>query len=135
MTRSLRFFSFRSLLVTCAAVSALGAALVSNGAAHVASATNEAYNCSSNWGKSTCNYVHGADNWVKNAEGVNYTNRGNTCANITNDGKGGSFCVSYPGYFIFVCLTSEVYGHGWAETANGESVNLAGHEDNFSECR
>jgi hypothetical protein len=70
VTRASKFFRFRTALLVAACISALSAALVSNAATHVASATSENYNCQSNWGKSTCNYVHGNDNYIKNIQGV-----------------------------------------------------------------
>jgi hypothetical protein len=129
-----RLVSFRTLLVLGAIASAALALLLSSAASRTAYATNQSYNCESNYGKSTCNYVHGSDNYVKNAESIDYSAKGNTCGQITNDGKNEALCAAYPAYFFYVCLTSEVYGHGYAETKNGANQNIAGHEDNFASC-
>ena len=130
-----RLISFRVLLVVGAIMSAGFTTLLSSAASHTASATDQNYNCESNYGKSTCNYVHGSENWVKNAESIDYSERGNTCGQITNDGKNEALCAAYPAYYFYVCLTSEVYGHGYAETYNGANQNIAGHEDNYAECK
>jgi hypothetical protein len=132
VTRASKFFRFRTALLVAACISALSAALVSNAATHVASATSENYNCQSNWGKSTCNYVHGNDNYIKNIQGVNYNQKADLCVDATNI-HSEPVCATTQ-YELWICLTSEVYGHGWAETHNGQYVNLAGHEDNYAKC-
>jgi hypothetical protein len=112
------------LLVTGLATSAATAVATIPGA----SATNQDYSCSS------CTYVPGPDNYVRNNEAINYTRDGVAATLWLSNGEFVQEAYS-SGYKALVCHKSgEFYGHGDAAERSGESAHLAGRQDNYSGC-
>ena len=95
-----------------------------------ADATNESYGCSN------CETVNGHDNWVTNAEAVNYTRRG-VAAIVWRKNSNGSYTQITnsvgTGYSTIACAApTEVFGHGEAHTS--PAGHIAGRQDNFRYC-
>lgn len=129
MTRLIRVRArFRYLLL---GVGLIAACATATGVAAPAFATNEYYECGE------CAEVNGAENYVRNNFTINHSGKG-VCAAIWRDNGGGNYtlmsreCKS-GGETAHACLTSEVYGHGEAESESGNGY-LRGRQDNFAKC-
>jgi hypothetical protein len=116
---------FWHLLVTVGVVSSAATAIVT---VPGASATNRSYSCSS------CRFVPGPNDYVRNNEAINYTWKEVAATLWTS---GGAFVQeAYSNkYKALVChKPGEFYGHGAAAERAGGQAHLAGREDNYATC-
>ena len=120
---------FRVLLLVAGLAAACATAVM---AVAPALATNESYGCPS------CFSTNGSENYVKNNEGINYSNTG-SCSNVWRNNGGGSYtlmahgCISGGGT-SWGCSEKEVYGHGEVEFAESGPARIGGRQDNFKYC-
>lgn len=122
---------FTALLVAAGTLAA-SLTLLAAQAPNDASAYNQAYNCESFVGRSTCALTAGSWYTLTNLGATNYTVDGDICAQF----GGTSLPVSCTlgGYTILYCGNAPVWSYGIAETWYGDSDNISGHEDNYSSC-
>lgn len=113
------------------ALGALAGCIAVCGVASPAMATNENYECTS------CNFVNGKDNWVKNNFAINHSG-GGACTKLwelfggSYFERAGSNCVS-GGNTAHQCELSEALGHGEVKAFESNGL-LKGRQDNFAGC-
>lgn len=96
-----------------------------------AAAYSQSYNCETFIGQSTCHLTAGSWYAITNVGATNYNVSGDICAQV------GQLSLTYTcassGYSILLCGSS-VYEYGISETYRSDNENIAGHEDNNSNC-
>jgi hypothetical protein len=96
-----------------------------------AAAYDQAYNCQTFIGQSTCHLAAGSWYTITNVGASNYTVNDDICAQYGNLSY--TLTCATSGYTILLCR-SAVYEYGISETADGHNDNISGHEDNDSSC-
>jgi hypothetical protein len=94
-------------------------------------ATNEYYECGS------CAEVNGPENYIRNNQTINHSG-GGICAAVWRKNAPGNYTLMADqcaggGGTATACASSEVYGHGEAESISGNGW-LRGRQDNFTYC-
>ena len=97
-----------------------------------ASAYNQAYNCETFVGRSTCNLTAGSWYTITNIGGTNYNVAGDICVQF--GGTSLPVACTFGGYSILLCGNSPVHAYGISETWLGDNDNISGHEDNSTSC-
>lgn len=124
-----RRVSVHRLLLLVALVAACATACV---VVAPALATNEPFGCSS------CAETNGAENYVTNTEGINYSEKG-SCSAVWRNNGGGNWTKMARGCAggkekSWACDGNQnVKGHGEVEAESGNG-NLGGRQDNFTYC-
>jgi hypothetical protein len=97
-----------------------------------ASAYDQAYNCETFVGRSTCSLTAGSWYTITNVGGSNYNVAGDIC--VAFGGVADSTACALGGYSILFCGNSPVHAYGISETYLGDNDNISGHEDNYTSC-
>lgn len=121
------------------AAASLASSIVLLPFAYSASATNENYNCNTEWSHSTCPFTYSHIVWLTNDFAVDYSHSG-VCAATAKSGRElfwAKGCTS--GQEILVCNGGEYEfkGEGWTLENHGTETedNLAGTVNNFKTCK
>lgn len=97
-----------------------------------ASAYNQAYNCETFIGRSTCSLTAGSWYTITNVGGTNYNVSGDICVQYGHIPS--SLVCLGSGYSLLLCGNAPVYQYGISETYWGDDDNISGHEDNNTNC-
>jgi hypothetical protein len=97
-----------------------------------ASAYDQAYNCETFVGRSTCSLTAGSWYTITNVGGTNYNVAGDICVQF--GGVANSTACALGGYSILFCGNAPVHAYGISETFLGDDDNISGHEDNYTSC-
>jgi hypothetical protein len=96
-----------------------------------ASAYDQAYNCETFIGRSTCSLTAGSWSTITNIGGTNY----NVDADICVQFGGIPYSTACSGgYSILFCGNAPVHSYGISETFLGDDDNISGHEDSYTSC-
>jgi hypothetical protein len=96
-----------------------------------AAAYDQAYNCETFIGHSTCSLTAGSWSTITNIGGTNY----NVAADICVQFGGIPYSTACSGgYSILFCGNAPVHSYGISETFLGDNDNISGHEDNYTNC-
>ncbi len=119
------------MVVVLASTLAASFTLLATRAPGDAAAYNQAYNCETFVGRSTCHLTAGSWYTITDVGATNYDVAGDICAQYGSEGY--TLACALSGYSILEC-GSPVYEYGISETYDGDNDNISGHEDNANNC-
>lgn len=131
LSRTHSLLARRIVLILGASAALAGAAF----AAGPAFATNEYFECGS------CGKVNGAENWIRNAQGINHSGTG-ACVTMWWHMPGGGYqnegsACAGGGATATVCNAPtypEFWGHGEVQSYGEKAAYIRGRQDNYAWC-